>query len=165
MKLFIYASFCFMLNLSAMNAAERPDPSLVNAATTVSFLTLQAATEVVGPILSIEFGRRKFGCTKFGICHLKYDDSDSLSVNPKTARKSARGTASVVAGKLTVEFFRSSMNPDTYNTFFEGEVFIVEEDFPVPTDVTTVLGLGSYTIKAGVYPVTKLSNQNLLVTY
>ena len=57
------------------------------------------------------------------------------------------------------------MTAETYSTFFEGGVFIVEEDFELPNDVTNALGVRSFTIKAGLYSVTTLNNNNLLVIF
>ncbi len=116
-----------------------------------------------GPIISFEIGRKKFDCEKFGVCWTKIDPNIKLET-PALGR-SASGTGAVIGKKLTVEFYRTSMNDETYKIYFSGGNFIVEDDFEMPSEVTRALGLESYTIKAGIYPITEVSENKLLVNF
>lgn len=147
----------------ALNALPESRPVLPSH--NLTELTCFTDDFAVGPIISVEIGRRKFNCTRFGFCRGNYDPNIKIENLPAPVENKVFGAGSVVGKKLSMEFYRSSMTANTYDTYFGGDNFIVEEDFELPDDVSTVLGIKSYTIKAGIYPLIVLDNNNILVNF
>lgn len=122
----------------------------------------QPFVDVVGPIITVEIGRKKFNCERFGICRTTYDPNIKVDA---TVPRTARGAATIKGGKLTLDFFRTSMTDETYMVYFGGDHFIMEDDYELPKDVLSILGIKSYTIKAGMYPINLLNDNTLSVTF
>ena len=100
--------------------------------------------------LHVIFGRRKFNCMKFGICDATLEvelDTDKF----RTAGNGSYGTAWIENGRLYVEFIRASMSDSVYNTYFPNGRFTMEEDFELPEEMATAMGVRGYTIVAGKY--------------
>lgn len=118
--------------------------------------------EIGGPtlILHIMFGRIKKGCTGFGICHL----SASIDWSSTTVELGARGagTAWMDEGKLNIAFDRTSMSANTLQTYFDGGTFRMEEDFELPAEVATALGIKAYTIRSGAYTIRNSGGANTM---
>ena len=170
LQFFIMKTIVFFLMFAAFSLAARPlkvVPELrsVLPCHNLTELFFLPEGEAVGPIISVEIGRKKFNCQRFGFCRGSYDPNIQLEDLPAPTENKVFGTGYVIGEKLTLEFYRKSMTFNTYETYFGGDKFIVEEDFQLPDDVSTALGVKSYTIKAGIYPIIVLDNNNLLVNF
>jgi len=98
----------------------------------------------------VKFGRRKVNCTKFGICDIIFEaeiETDKF----RSVGNDASGTGWIENGNLFIEFNRSSMSNDVYNTYFPNGRFTMEEDFELPEEMATAMGVRGYTIVAGKY--------------
>ncbi len=165
MKTKLFLSLLVALSFAAQETkAELSVRHGMQPSNNLSDTSFVASGYSVGPIVTIEIGRKKFGCLRFGICRITIDPNPQDTLTVLAANK-VSGTGSVNGKKLSMEFYRSSMTPSTFDTYFGGDSFIVEEDFQLPADVATVLGVKSYTIKAGIYPIVVLDNNNLLVNF
>lgn len=119
------------------------------------------ANNVVGPIITIEIGRKKKDCQRFGICSATYDDTDSPIVNPNSASGTMTATSS---GHLQFDLKKIFMDANTANNYFGGGYFIVEEDFDVPLNILQSVGKTSYTIRVGLYPIVE-DNDSFVVVF
>jgi len=98
--------------------------------------------------ISVDFGRRRDSCLRFGFCRIEATfEIDQL----KPATKGATGNGWIENGKLFIEFNRASMTDAAYATYFPNGRFLVEEDVELPADVAAALGVRAYTIKTGTY--------------
>ena len=103
--------------------------------------------------VTIEFGRKSKDCKKFGICSITFDFSEFF-----TARATgSTGTAWIENGRLQVEFNRASMKAEAIQTYFDGKV-LIEEDYELPKEIAEALGVSSYKIRAGAYPLSSTSD-------
>lgn len=123
-----------------------------------------------GPTIGIKiiFGKKKLDCQKFGICEviLTFDlgtlfGSNLTAVEDRVGYGYASATES---SRFTVRFVKSYMTAETRNEFFKEGKFIVGEDFVLPGEVTTKLGLpAGYTIREGIYKYTENSEEIILI--
>lgn len=117
--------------------------------------------------IKIEFGKKKLGCLKFGICSVSIImDIESLFSKSLTATEDrvGYGTASATeSARLSVCLKKNYMTPDTRTEFFIGGKFVVEEDFQLPPELVRQLGLpAGYIIKEGNYRYTENSEEIIL---
>lgn len=76
--------------------------------------------------VEIDLGRKKKGCSGFGVCKI----SGSAGFKGVFEGASAIAVASTENGQITsLNFRRSSMNKETLSRFFAGSHFIVGENF------------------------------------
>jgi len=102
-------------------------------------------------IVTIVIARHR-DCIGFGLCEV------TVKVPPKDLLQNvARASIDISGdGKLVVTINRSILNDDTYETYFSGDTFLCEDDFPVPDEILKYFdGIDSYTIRAGRYPIVK----------
>ena len=125
-----------------------------SAAPAVSWPAPPAMQPGQGPILHfrIQIGRPKKKCSGFGICLIKVEVEPAPP--PVEERGTARATGWVEGGRLYLEFERNSIESTTLQTYFGSGTFRMEEDYTLPTEVASALGVSAYTIKAGSYPIT-----------
>jgi hypothetical protein len=100
-------------------------------------------------VISIYLARHR-DCQGFGICKIKIGDEAPMA-------NLARGRLDLNSENQLVLSLskKSDLSAEAYDKYFSKGVFVCEDDFPVPSDVLKALGYsGSYTIKAGTYPVT-----------
>ncbi len=144
--------------------------SLLTCAFVLSTFAAKAASipqsDGLGPKITIiiEIGRKSKGCKGFGWCNSKIDFYNASGLN---GENTATATACIVNGRLNVEFNRSSMTESTYQTHFGSGYFQLEEDYLLPSELAQALGVKSYTIKTGQYPIPESTSQSstLLVTF
>jgi len=119
-----------------------------------------AHSDEVGPVItiSIELGRKSKDCKRIGICRISVESIENQS--GPSGENTATGTAWIENGKLKIEFDRSSMTDATYQTHFASGKVQLEEDYVLPADVTTALGVRSYTIKTGAYKTSQLMKED-----
>jgi len=115
----------------------------------------------IGPkiTIEIEIGRRKRDCKGLGICKISIDGKVT---NWENEPSRARAVAWMEGGKLRVEFDKNTIESGTFQTFFAGDYFKMEEEFDLPAEVASALGISSYTIKTGNYPFAQSSEGNIL---
>lgn len=105
-------------------------------------------------VICIELGRKRKGCTGLGICDIDvYIDGRAINNNQ------VKADAWMEGGKLQVNFDKSSMSYETYQTYFGTGSFKMEEDFVLPPEIVTALGINSYTVRTGNYAIS-LSTTN-----
>ena len=111
------------------------------------------SAEKTGPILkiNIHLGRIKKGCTGFGLCDVKV--SIDWSSTPVEGEETGSGSAWMENGKLNIALDRSTMSATTLNTYFDGGTFRMEEDYELPEEAATALGIKAYTIRTGNYAI------------
>jgi len=141
--------------------------SLMTFAFVLSGFGAKASTltqkEEVGPkiTISIELGKKSKGCLKIGICRISFEGIERQS-GPVNENK-AVATAWISNGKLQIEFDRSSMTDATYQTHFGSGQFQLEEDFVLPAEVAFALGVRSYTVKTGRYPLPQSTSESTMI--
>ena len=115
----------------------------------------------LGPKITITFelGRKSRGCEKIGICNVSFEGSIGRQTG-SNGDNTATGTAWLENGRLKISFDRTSMTEATYLTHFGSGNFQLEEDYILPTDIATALGVRSYTIKTGKYAVPQATGEN-----
>ena len=77
-----------------------------------------------------------------------------------TGENTATGTAWIENGKLKIDFDRASMTNATYQTHFGNGNFQLEENYALPPDVASALGVRSYTLQTGKYAVPQSSGES-----
>ncbi|MBK8966925.1 MAG: hypothetical protein IPM36_09645 [Lewinellaceae bacterium] len=107
--------------------------------------------------ISIDFGRRSKGCLKFGICNITVTIEERIE--PRT--QGAIGMAWMENNQLRIEFDKTTMTASTFQKYLDSQL-LIEEDFELPTEVAKALGVTSYTIRAGSYPIQNSPDANLL---
>lgn len=117
--------------------------------------------------IKIELGKKKLGCTKFGICSitLLLDLDELFSKGPDMAEdRVGYGSAyRSESGKLNIRLKKAYMTAGTTSEFFNGGKFVVEEDFTLSSEISGELGLpAGYTIKEGIYRYTENSDEIIL---
>lgn len=115
----------------------------------------------IGPkiTIEIEIGRRKRECKGLGICNVSIDGK---VINWGSEPSKARAVAWIEGGNLRVEFDKNTIESGTFQTFFASDYFKMEEEFDLPAEVASALGISSYTIKAGTYPFAQSAERNIL---
>lgn len=112
------------------------------------------AEELLKVTIKVDFGRKSKDCQKFGICSISFE----FDINLRDLFRAAGGVGSTNdEGGLQIDFLKDSMDGETEAQFFGSGRFSVEESFTVPEEVTSQLGLESYTISKGDYPVLPLT--------
>lgn len=114
-------------------------------------LEAQTKTERSGTQrIVLKFGRVSKNCGGFGICRFEIDITVAEIIDVFQAFNNK--------GRVTLNI--SSQNMERNRKSFPNNVLLVEEDFTVPAATAKALGLSSYTIKKGKYPVTFDSKTN-----
>ncbi len=110
--------------------------------------------------VTVVFGRLKKGCGGYGICQIfvEWGMTSGSGNNPSAAE----GSAWIENGKLKMNFRRSSIESNTFQTYFGENIIKMEEDFVLPAEVATALGIDSYTIKSGNYTIGQSPDSNIL---
>lgn len=111
-------------------------------------------------IITIIIGRGYPKCEGFGFCKVIYDPVWSLA-GPGVGT----GTGYMEKDRFHVEFDYSKMDPGTIKTYFNSGYFLVEVDYDLPPEITKELGIESYKIKAGRYPIVELPGNKALVVF
>lgn len=111
------------------------------------------SVDEVGPkfTFTFELGRKSKNCERIGLCNFSFGSAERPS--GPISENIVTGTAWIDNGKLQIEFNRASMTDATYQTHFGSGKFQLEEDFTLPADIAFALGVRSYTIKTGKYPL------------
>jgi len=106
----------------------------------------------------IEFGRKKYGCTRFGICKL-FGGWEPLAATGTTGTlgttetNGAHGEVYMDGDTFVIEFLTDDMGKDTRSIYFNNN-FKVEEDFEIPREILDKLKHeGNYIITQGEYPI------------
>lgn len=101
----------------------------------------------------IEFGRKKFDCTRFSICRISGGWVPlSVTIEP-TEKNSAYGEVYMDGETFVVEFILDNLRKDTKSTYF-ADNFIMEDSFEVPREILDKLKYdGDYIINQGDYPI------------
>lgn len=100
--------------------------------------------------IELEFGRKKLGCEKLGVCKV----SGSAGIKGILGGNRAVAKATAEDGQVTeVVFLRASMSKKTISTYFSGPHFIVGEDFS--TSFSHKGGKFTFKLKAGKYRLKK----------
>ena len=110
--------------------------------------------------VTVYLGRKKKNCTGFGICEVSVEWG--FKPAPGNDPRVAAGTASIENGRLQIAFNRSSIESNTFQTYFGENMIKMEEDFVLPAEVIAALGVNSYTIKAGTYTIGQSSDSNIM---
>ena len=132
----------------------------ISAAITDNLGKIDLSNNNCGPkiVICIEIGRKRKGCTGFGICGIEIGVELSVPENNKV-----KANAWIDGGTLRVEFDKSTLTSDTYQTYFKSGVFKIEEDVDLASEVANALGISAYTIRAGEYNLAQLkTNPNML---
>ena len=151
MKTLIYSllSFVFALSTFAAKAVSIPP------------------TDGLGPKIKIgvEFGRKSKGCARIGICRITFEGIEQQA--GPNGENTASGTAWIENGKLKIDFNRASMTDATFQTHFGNGNFQLEEDYVLPAEVASALGVRSYIVRTGKYllPQSNGESSNLPVTF
>jgi len=109
--------------------------------------------------ITIEVGRRSRDCLRIGVCTISLDRNMGPQSGPN-GENTVTGTAWIENGKLKIEFDRASMTEVTYQTHFGTGKFQLEEDYILPSDVASALGIKIYTIKTGKYAVIQTTGES-----
>ncbi len=115
------------------------------------FTCSERSKVVLKPKVTISFTiARRRDCDGFGICDLSF--SYSMRWN------NATGTIQVDdynSNIILLEIDKAKgLTPEAYNKFFKSGTFIMEDDFPLPSDLVKSLGLiGTKTLSAGNHKV------------
>ena len=104
-------------------------------------------------IVVLKFGRSR-DCKGIGICQGK------IVITTDDAPKPIGNQVSAIAdinmeGRLVLTFNRKTdLTQEAFQTYFSKGIFICEDDFPVPSEILRTLNYpGSFTVKAGDYPI------------
>ncbi|MBD3582044.1 hypothetical protein [Flavobacterium selenitireducens] len=98
----------------------------------------------------LKFGRVSKNCGGFGICRFEIDITVGELIDVFNAFNHK--------GRVTLNISAQNMERNRKN--FANNVLLIEEDFTVPAATARALGLSSYTIKKGKYPVVFDSGTN-----
>ncbi len=109
-----------------------------------------SAKQILKISVEAEIGSKKSNCKRFGfhICRLLI--STELNVVKPNGGLGELSTSE--DGKLRLVLKKSSMTPEGKLFYFGGSNFRVDEDFPLPDEITQKLQIENYVIKKGVYP-------------
>jgi len=103
--------------------------------------------------LSITFGKRRLDCEEKGFCDISLDIG--RAARPQNGMGQA--TAKIENNKLNITIIKSSLTADTDKLQFSNQEFVLDEDLVLGSDVCTKLGVRSYVLKAGKYPIVKVA--------
>ena len=117
-----------------------------------------------GPKVSIcfEIGRKSRQCKGIGICSFQIDLG---MVAPGENR--VKANAWIESGRLNVSIDKTTLESNTYNTYFESGTFRMEENFELPKEVATAIGVNAYTIRTGNFYIVQsgVDANTLLLTF
>lgn len=134
--------------------------SSTQAAPALSVPTTRAINVAPNLVIKIEvtFGRASKGCQGFGICKA------TITIGLLSTNMGMATAEMLPSGKLQMAFDGSSMDATTKRAFFSGSTFKVEEDYQITGAEAAALGVRSYTIATGSYPIT-VSGSNYIVVF
>jgi hypothetical protein len=143
--------FVFMLPFTMLFTNEQPSTLVSDVNLTVEEnYELPKKVEVE---VEVDFGRKKKGCSGFGVCSI----SGSAGIKGILDGSSAFGRATAENGQITsITFLRASMNKKTLSTYFSGSQFIMAEDFSASFSHKGQKFIMN--LKAGKYRMQKTSN-------
>ncbi len=110
---------------------------------------LQIAPKHPLPVsVEVVFGVPGKNCAGVGICQII--PSEHVRVHWKCP--SARGKLGIsIHGLVTLSFNRHELLPGYPERYFEGQIFRVEEPYPIPNAILSALNLEPLTIESGQY--------------
>jgi len=143
--------FVFMLPFTMLFTNEQPSTLVSDVNLTVEEnYELPRKVEVD---VEIDFGRKKKGCSGFGVCSI----SGSAGIKGILDGNSAFGIATAENGQITsITFLRASMNKNTLSTYFSGSQFVVQES--LSTSLVFEGKVFIMNLKAGKYKIQKTRN-------
>jgi hypothetical protein len=109
--------------------------------------------------IEIQLGSPRFSCDRFGICRM-----DSAKESKYIAKEGkALATLHLLADfSFVLRFYRKSINPATYEKHFANALFTVSVTAVPSGNVFTMLGIPTFEIKEGQYPI-KITKTHLEV--
>lgn len=111
--------------------------------------------------VEVIFGTPKRNCDGVGICRLLAVEFVRVRWKCPSARA---WLYSGPAGSVCLRFDRQRMPPSYQDRYFRGQIFKVEEDFPIPQALLSGIKMPPFTIVSGEYSV-KVSGQFLEVCF
>jgi hypothetical protein len=109
----------------------------------------KSVSSVPNPILvEVVFGAPSKHCQGAGICNLIAINHVRAQWKCPSARALLRTTQK---GAICLSFDRNELSTAILERFFKGELFQVEEVFPLPNHLCSLLNISPYTIAPGRY--------------
>jgi hypothetical protein len=111
--------------------------------------------------VEVVFGVPGKNCAGVGICRIL--PLEHVRVHWKCP--SARALMGVsIHGLVTLTFNRKDLLPEYVERYFKGQIFSVEEPYPIRGTILSALNLGQFTIESGQYFV-EVSDEFLVVCF
>jgi len=115
-------------------------------------------------VVSLYFGKGNDFAGR-GFCKITVAIEPLITTHINTYEKTGSGTIEIVNNKLQLTIDKASLSAETQKEQFADDVFIIETDYVLDSELCTKLGVRSYVIKAGKYLIPKSQTARLAPYY
>jgi len=113
-------------------------------------LPLPVSSKPIPITIHVDIGRKRFDCTRAGICGITVGADVSLG-SARSSRRTVKGTAEVAGRQMAISF--GSELPE------KGELLPIDEDIILDEETAKALGFKTVTVLKGEYRINRRGNK------